>query len=134
MKGLDASLLLGLLEGDPSLRALLRELRGHEVAATEIAFGEIALRAAAAPVRQRAARRLALERLRRKLTVLSIDSRAVAEAARRAHAGSRLQDLPRLLEWGALEANGCDVLYTRHPSVAGSGEKWRLRVTRIRGR
>jgi predicted nucleic acid-binding protein len=129
MKALDAGVLVALLEGDPLVRPLLRELRGHEIAATEISLLELASRAAEGALRGRPARRLALERLRRKLTVLPIDARATAEAARRVPAAPRKGDLARLLEWGALEAYGCETLYTRLASRPAG--HWRFKVIRV---
>ena len=129
MKGLDSGALRGILEGDPGARELLKHLRGVEVATTERTLLELALLARRGPAKAQAARRAAVDRLRRKLTVLPIDSRAVAEGVRRAPPSPTAGDLWRLAEWGALEANGCDELFT--VARASAGEKWRFKVTRF---
>ncbi len=131
MRALDGSALAALLEGDPAVRTVLRGLRGHEVGTTEISFAELSCQIEVGPPRARAHRRMILDRLRRKLTVLPIDGRAVAEAARRAAASPRRPDLLRLLEWGALEANGCEVLHTRAPPRTVPGGSWRFKVVRL---
>ncbi len=127
MKALDTPILLGILEGEPSCRALLKRLRGIEVATTEANLLELGYIAAQGSPRSQAARRASLERLRRKLTVLPIDSRAVELAtAHVARSGTRPPPLVTAM-LGALEAAGCDELFTRErPETLG---KWRLRVS-----
>lgn len=132
MKGLDTWVLLGILEGEAFAKHLLRQLRGVEVATTEISMMELSILAGVGSAKGAAARRAAVERLRRKLTVLPIDSRAVGEAARRGSVKLRGEELLRLAEWGALEASGCDELFTR--SKLNPGGKWRFKVTRIASR
>ena len=130
MKALDAELLTSILEGDPQTKDLFRKLRGAEVAATELALLEVSLRAEEAPVAPRRGRRTAAERLRRKLTALPIDGRAVVEAARHASGGlPRGESLLRLAEFGALEAYGCTELFTA--ARAAPGGKWRFRVIHV---
>lgn len=129
MKALDTSVLLALLEGDRSARDLLRKLRDVEVATTEVNFLELAYLAAHGPARVRGRRREALNRLRRKLTVLPIDPRATAEAEnavlRGEAPGSPL--LGGML--GALEAAGCDELFTSDPHELRG--RWRFQRTRF---
>ena len=129
MKGLDTSVLLGLLEGDPAVRALLKKLRGVELATTEANLLELSYLAGRGSARARAARRDVLDRLRRKLTVLPIDSRAVDAVGKRLGKGG--EKLPPLVlaALAALEAGGCDELFSREP-VEDLG-KWRFRFTRI---
>jgi predicted nucleic acid-binding protein len=129
MKALDTSVLLSLLEGDPSARDLLKRLRGVELATTEVNLLELGYLAARGPARSHAGRRETLERLRRKLTVLPIDGRAVEQAARRLGKGSERTPPHVLAMLGALEANGCDELLTQEPAVDGG--KWRFKITRI---
>jgi PIN domain len=129
MKALDTGVLVGILEGHAVARELLRRLRGVEVATTEVSMLELTLRARRGPVRGHAARLASVERLRRKLTVLPIGSQAVAEATRRGSAGLHGEELLRLVEWGALEANGCDELFTREGSLVRG--KWRFKVSRL---
>jgi len=129
MKAFDTSVLLALLEGDRSAKELLRKLKGVEVATTEMNMLELVYLAARGPARNRGHRREALDRLRRKVTVLPIDSRAVSEAERRVVKG----DTPRspLLSGmlGALETAGCDELFTTDPQDCGG--RWRFDVTRF---
>ena len=129
MKGLDTSVLLGLLEEDPAVRKLLGRLRGVELATTEANLLELELLAAHGSGRHRRARRLALERLRRKITVLPIDSRAIDQV------GSRLAPraeppMPTVLAMlGALESNGCDELFVREALPIDG--RWKLRITSV---
>ena len=132
MKAVDTAALRGILEGDPGSKDLLRRLRGVEVATTERTLLELSLLAQRGSPGSRGARRTVLERLRRKITVLPIDVRAVGEAARRSDGAASPEDLWRLAEWGALEASGCEELFCagRPPS----GAKWRFKVTRVRAK
>jgi uncharacterized protein with PIN domain len=128
VKALDTPVLLALLEGDRGARELVRRLRGHEIATTEANLLELALLAEASP-RARAARREAIARLRRKLTVLPIDGRAVEEAARRTSPREILRGSPHSLGMlGALEAAGCEELFVDGPLPSG---RWRFRMTRV---
>jgi predicted nucleic acid-binding protein len=107
MKGLDTPVLLALLEGTPRARALVRALAGEELATTEVNLFEIELlgRRDKSPGKER--RTQALERLRRKLTVLPIDEEAARKAA--AIAATARQTAPEgtWLCLGAAEAHGC---------------------------
>jgi hypothetical protein len=129
VKALDSGVLRSILEGDRAARDLLRHLRGFEVATTERALLELGIQARRAPSKVQSARRTVLDRLRRKLTVLPVDHRAVNEALRRATAKSTAEELWQLAEWGALEAGGCEELFT-HSTHAPAG-KWRFKVTRV---
>lgn len=129
MKALDTSILLALLEGEAGAREILKRVRGEEVATTEANLLELVYISGHGPGRSQAARRLALERLRRKITVLPIDSRAVDLAGR--HMGKGAGDLPPLVlaMMATLEASGCDELLTRdEPPRSG---KWRFKLTRV---
>lgn len=130
MKALDTPVLLSLLAGERPARDLLRRLRGDEVATTEANLLELSVLAGSAPARSIAARREAVGRLRRRMTVLPIDPRAVEEIARRVGRGG-LSRLPPLVlaMLGSLEANGCDELITDALAIPG---RWRFRVTRHR--
>ena len=129
MKALDTSVLLALLEGDNSARDLVRRLRGVEVATTEANFLELTFIVARGPVRARRRRRDSLDRLRRKLTVLPIDFRSVSAAERRVlKVGA--PPTPLLAGMlGALEAAGCDELFTTDPPDCG--DCWGFKVTRF---
>jgi predicted nucleic acid-binding protein len=129
MKAFDTPILLALLEGDPAVRGLVKRLRGIELATTEANLLELALISAQGPGRARSARRDSLDRLRRKLTVLPIDAHAVDRASR--HVGKKVGRLsPHLLGMlGALEASGCDELFTSDP-VSELGD-WKLKVSRV---
>ena len=129
MKGLDTSVLLGLLEGDGASRALVGRLRGVEVATTEANLLELALISGHGPGRLQRARREVLGRLRRKLTVLPIDSRAIELATRRLERAPEPTPPLVLAMLGALESNGCDELFVRDP--LRTSPRWKLKVTRI---
>lgn len=129
MKGIDTSALLEILEGSKEARQELKRLRGTELASTEANLLELACLAARAPGRTRLARLAALPRLRRRLTVLPLDARAVDEAAR--HLAQDPTGMSPLLaaSLGALEAAGCDELLTTNPSEIGG--RWRFKVRRF---
>jgi predicted nucleic acid-binding protein len=129
MKGFDTSVLLALLEGDRSAKDLVRKLKAVEVATSEVNLLELATLIGKGPARARGRRREALDRLRRKLTVLPIDSRAVAKAEQRIlkGAGPASPMLAGML--GALEAAGCDEFFTTDPQE--SGGRWGFRITRF---
>jgi predicted nucleic acid-binding protein len=130
MKGLDTPVLLALLEGSPKPRALVRALAGEELATTEVNLFEIELlgRRDKSPGKER--RMQALERLRRKLTVLPIDEETTRRAA--AIAASARQAAPEgtWLCLGAAEAHGCSEWIT---SAAGTppASSARIKITII---
>lgn len=129
MKALDTAVLLGLLEGDRAARETVRKLRGHELATTEANLLELALLSAKGPGGARSSRREAIARLRRKMTVLPIDSRAIEEIARRSGRPELAGLSPHVLAMlGALEAGGCEELISGEASFPG---KWRFRTTRM---
>jgi predicted nucleic acid-binding protein len=125
VKALDTPVLLALLRGDPAVKDLLRRLRGHEIATTEGNLLELAILAG----RSGGHRREALGRLRRKITVLPLDARAVEEVGRRAARGELSGTSPLVAGvLAALESAGCEELFTVGPSLPG---KWRFRITRM---
>jgi predicted nucleic acid-binding protein len=127
VKALDTGVLVALLEGDRSARDALRRLRGHEIATTEINLLELGALPGAS--RGRSGRRGAIARLRRKMTVLPVDARAIDEVARR-RGGKDLGRTPIhvLAMLGALEASGCEELISDGGPFPG---KWKFRVTRF---
>lgn len=129
MKALDTGVLLALLEGSARARNLLRKLRGSELATTEANLLELGFLAATAPARARAGRLGALDKLRQRLTVLPIDARATREAsAGILRQGSRIAPTVALM-LGALEAAGCEELYTDDArAIAGD---WALKVRTV---
>ena len=131
MKALDTGVLLALLEGDRAARETVRRLRGHELATTEANLLELAILAGRGAAGARSTRREAIARLRRKMTVLPIDARAVEEAARHAARPESAALVPHVLAMlGALEASGCDELITAEAEFGG---KWRFRMSRMHG-
>jgi len=129
MKALDTSVLLALLEGDRSAVDLVRKLRGVEVATTEANLLELSFLAGHGSPRVRSRRREVLDRLRRKVTVLPIDARAVAEAQGEILRGEAPPSPLLAGMLGALEAAGCDELYTSDPREYRG--HWRFRITRF---
>lgn len=129
MRALDTPVLLAFLTGSPKAREILRKLRGAELATTEANLLELAAIAGQGPARARAERLASLTRLRQRLTVLPLDSRATVEAARRLVKAVR-RSPPHLAGMlGALEANGCEELLTDDPGQF-EGE-WRFRVRKV---
>jgi predicted nucleic acid-binding protein len=107
MKALDTPILLELLRGRPALAHVLRALEGEELATTEVNLFELESIARAGPRAGREARRAAVDRLRRKLTVLSIDPHAVQAAAALSHGRLHEASATEWLMLGAASAAGC---------------------------
>jgi predicted nucleic acid-binding protein len=107
VKALDTPVLLELLRGRPTLGPLLKSLEGEELATTEINVFELEAIARAGPRHGREHRRAALDRLRRKLTVLPIDARAVQTAATLSTGRLRGATTSEWLMLGAAGAGGC---------------------------
>jgi predicted nucleic acid-binding protein len=129
MKALDTSALLSLLVGDRAGRDLVRKIQGVEVATTEANLLELAYLAPRGPARLRAVRRAALSRLRRKLTVLPLDTKAVEEASRRLAKGETVLPALTLAMLSILETSGCEELLTTDRGIPTG--KWRFKVSRI---
>jgi len=126
MKALDTGILLALLEGSSRARDLVRKLRGSELATTEANLLELSFLAANAPPRARAGRLGAVEKLRQRLTVLPIDGHANREAlAGILRQGDRLSPTIAMM-LGALEAAGCEELYT--DDGRGMAGDWSFKV------
>jgi predicted nucleic acid-binding protein len=130
MKGLDTPVLLALLRGSPEARKLARSLGSGELATTEVNLFELETiaRQSRAPGRER--RLQALERLRRRLTLLPVDEESSRRAA--ALAGASRQRAPEggWLMWGAAEAHGCTEWITDRRGAPPRG-KTRLRISVI---
>ncbi|MCI4353709.1 MAG: PIN domain-containing protein [Thermoplasmata archaeon] len=130
MKGLDTPVLLALLEGTPRARALVHALAGEELATTEVNLFEIELLGR----RERGAgkeRRLqALERLRRKLTVLPIDEETTRRAATLAASARQSAPEGTWLCLGAAEAHGCTEWITSAAGMPPPSSS-RIKVTTI---
>ena len=107
MKALDTPVLLELLRGRSGVGPILKSLEGDELATTEINLFELDAIARAGPRHGRDQRRAAIDRLRRKLTVLPVDARAVQAAG--ALSAGRVHEATSS-EWlmlGAASAYGC---------------------------
>lgn len=119
MKGLDTPILLRILRGEEKARGLIRQLGGEELVTTEWNFLELeaALRADSRPGRER--RRAALEKLRRRLTVLPIDE-ASHRASLQVHGIPKNSgDLIELALLSTLIAKGCETMYSGRPGLHG---------------
>lgn len=127
MKALDTSVLVALLEGDRAARDLVRKLRGVEVATTEANLLELSYLAAQGSSHARSHRQESLERLRRRLTVLPIDARAVGNAGHLLRRGADRYPPTLLAMMGALEAGSCDELFTFDRGLARG--RWKVRIS-----
>jgi len=116
MKGLDTPVLLALLEGTPKARTLVRTLAGEELATSEVNLFEIELLGRRDRSAGKERRLQALERLRRKLTVLPIDEETTRRAAVLAASARQTAPEGTWLCLGAAEAHGCSEWIT---SAAG---------------
>jgi len=108
MIGLDTPVLLGILRGEPAARSLIRKLENEEVGTTALNLLELETLARLDPSPGREHRLAALDRLRRKLTILPIDDRAAVIGA--GYAGKDASKSVSGATWailGTLEANGC---------------------------
>jgi predicted nucleic acid-binding protein len=130
MKALDTSVLLALLEGDSRARDLVAHLHSVELATTEANMLELAWIASQGPPRVAAARRIQLDRLRRRITVLPLDDKAMERTTHALRRGIGKRPTPLVLAMlGALEANGCDELFSQDAKL-GDG-RWSFRVTNL---
>ncbi|HXW67952.1 MAG TPA: PIN domain-containing protein [Thermoplasmata archaeon] len=127
MKALDTSVLLEVLHDSARAKALLKSLRGEELATTEINMFELEVLAGAGARASRPGRRNALDRLRQRLTVLPVTAEGVREA-RRFHQGAGSLDY-RALIWGTLVAAGCgEFLTARRGAPPSKGSPFKLRL------
>ena len=106
MRGLDTGVLVDLLHGRPAARSLLEESADEELCTTEVNLFELEAIARGDRRAGRERRLAALDRLRRKITVLPIDERAVHAAALLAAAHPRSASTAEYLILGAAEAAG----------------------------
>ena len=106
MKGLDTPVLVHLLHGSPSAQALLKSLRGEELATTELNLYELGVLAAQGPRSARGARLKALAGLRRRISVLPIGPAATEEAQRLSSGLGRTSGYEAIV-WGAMISAGC---------------------------
>ena len=130
MKGLDTPVLLGILTGSPSVRPMLNSLAGEEIATTELNMLELAALAAHGSSRVRKERLQALERLRRRVTVLSLDRRVTEAMAVKGGNTKTAGDLHLNAILAAFEAAGCSQVFTDSRSVPARG-LWKVKVTGI---
>lgn len=129
MKALDTPVLLSVLRDRAKVRALLTSMAGHELATTEVNLLELELLARADASRGLEKRLAALERLRRRLTVLPIDERATRAASALARSAPRTTSPNVLLMLGAIEAASCSEWVTnRHGAELGVRGKVKVRV------
>jgi predicted nucleic acid-binding protein len=129
MKALDTPVLLAFLRGSPAARAVIRSLSGEEIATTEVNLFELEALARLDPAPGRERRLAVLDRLRRKLTVLPVDERAVRTGLRHLKGHTRGTALPLVdMMLGALETNGCSEWITSGsvPRSRESKLKWRV--------
>jgi hypothetical protein len=113
MKGLDTPVLLAILHEEPYAKGLIRDLRGEELATTELNFLELEGLAALSSRFNRGVRRTVLANLRHRLSVLPIAGRA----GRETNWDTRRSSLVENVIWGTMEAHRCDEWITT-PSFA----------------
>ncbi len=112
MKGLDTPVLLALLAGRASARALFEGKAEEELCTTEINLFELEAIARASPSGGRARRLAALERLRHRITVLPLDDRGAKAAALLASTNPAGVSSTGCLVAGCFLANGASELVT----------------------
>jgi hypothetical protein len=128
MKGLDTPVLLEILHGSASGRALLKTLRGDELATSEINMFELVHLAAQGPRNARGARHKALAGLRRRITVIPVTARSV-ERTRSTIASPPTDRGYTGLIWGTMVDAGCgEWLTTRSEAPPKGSTGMRTRV------
>jgi predicted nucleic acid-binding protein len=131
MKAIDTPILVDLLCGVPEARALVGSWRDQEVATTELNLFELQLLAETGPRKSLGRRMGALERLRRRLTVLPVDVHAFAVSRSVGSAtGRSFAPMTRLI-LSVLLANGCSEWHTTR-AVASRGAYGRLKIVEYR--
>jgi predicted nucleic acid-binding protein len=128
MKGLDTPVLLEILHGTQAGRALLKTLRGEELATSEINMFELVHLAAHGPRNARGLRQKALVGLRRRITVIPVTARSVGESARAIASPSADRGYTNLV-WSTMADAGCgEWLTTRSeaPPKGSTGMKVRI--------
>jgi predicted nucleic acid-binding protein len=132
MKGVDTPVLLGFLHGQSRAKALLAEWAGEELATTELNFFELESIAARSSGAGGERRHRILENLRRRLTVLPIDTAAARQALALRQAGRSPRPLAEWLMLGAISAAGCSEWATT-TEVDLPKRVWRVRSRRLDG-
>jgi predicted nucleic acid-binding protein len=124
MKGLDTPVLEGLLRGDPAVRGFLRHHEGEELCTTAVNLFELEVAAHADPSAGKERRAAALDRLRRKMTIVEVGP-AAARAAAVHLLGSKGRSLrpSEALMLGAFESAGCAEVVTTRESRLISGTR-----------
>ncbi|MGI0055220.1 MAG: PIN domain-containing protein [Thermoplasmata archaeon] len=130
MKGLDTPALLALLHGEGATKSILRSWAGEELATTELNLLELTAIALSGSPKGRSARLEALGRLRRRLTVLPVDSKAQASLAARGAPSRSAADLLLITTYATLEGAGCAEVLTGAKSSTPPGH-WKLKVRRL---
>ncbi len=129
MRGLDTPVLLAFLQGAPKARGLVRALAGEEVATTEVNLFELELLARRDPGPGKARRLQAVERLRRKMTVLPIDEEAAHRAAVLAASARDTGPEGSWLSVAAAEIHGCsEWITTAAAAPPASGTRMKVSV------
>lgn len=127
MKALDTPVLLAFLRGRPSARKAIQAWSEDELATTELTLFDLEVAARTDPSPGKEHRLAALERLRRKVTVLPVDARASRWAAE-ARARYRMKPLTALA-LGVLETNGVTDWLVGPPKVSVARPHIRVRLT-----
>lgn len=130
MRGLDSPALIAILNGSEPGRALLDDLVGEEACTTEVNLFELETIALQAPARRRGERLAALERLRRRITVLPLDDASSRAAAALARSNSIGQPPSVWMMLGIFEANGCTSVVTSAAARLG-GVRCRPKIVNI---
>lgn len=125
MKALDTPVLLAVLHDTAVGRRVLREVRGHEVATTEWNMLELKYLALTTRGPPASLRGDALDRLRRRLTVVQMTQRGV-DAGATAIFRSGLAT-PYAMIWGPLIDSGCTEWITTR-AFAPQGSRFPLKV------
>lgn len=130
MRGLDSPALLAILDGSEKGRALLDDLVGEEACTTEVNLFELETIALQGPARRRSERLAALERLRRRITVLPLDEASSRAAAALARSNPIGQPPSVWMMLGIFEANDCTSVTTSAAARLG-GVRCRPKIINI---
>ena len=130
MKGLDTPVLLGLLHCSRPTAELLRTLEGEELVTTELNLAELTTIVGRGGPRRRKEHLPALERLRRRLTVLPVDRKAIELLGLRAPQIRTAAELHTGLLMATFEAAGCAQVLTASGSRLG-GTPWKVKIANV---
>lgn len=135
MKALDTPALLAILERRREAAWVLDEVAGGEVCTTEVNLFELEAAVLGERRSERARRLAALERLRKRISVLPVDDKAARTAARIIAEGKGATTTVAALVLGCVSSGGAtELLTTEAGRIHAASSPVTIRLLRSRGR